>query len=93
MGIFLSPELNKEEAQVLNIVDHKEQGCGYLAYIINDKKIYVYGQLENEGVCEDFKELVKPYLKGIEKLKEGAEVLTYISVGGKKLDLANEEKN
>ncbi|MFV8830328.1 hypothetical protein [Alkalihalobacterium sp. APHAB7] len=92
MDIYFSPELSKEDAQVLNIVDRDEKAVGYLAYIIDEKKIYVYGQLENEGVYEDFRDLVKPYLKGLQKIKEDAEVYSYLSVGGKKVELEDENK-
>ncbi|MDE5411804.1 hypothetical protein [Alkalihalobacterium chitinilyticum] len=92
MDIYFSPELSKEDAQVLNIVDRDEKAVGYLAYIIDEKKVYVYGQLENEGVYEDFKDLVKPYLKGLQKIKEGAEVYSYLSVGGKKVELEDEKE-
>ncbi|WP_216829142.1 hypothetical protein [Alkalihalobacterium elongatum] len=92
MDIYFSPELSKEDAQVLNIVDRDEKAVGYLAYIIDEKKIYVYGQLENEGVYEDFKDLVKPYLKGLQKVKEDVELYSYLSVGGKKVELEDEEK-
>ncbi|WP_209122680.1 hypothetical protein [Alkalihalobacillus sp. BA299] len=92
MDIYFSPELNKQDAQVLNIVDRDDQAIGYLAYIVDDKKIYVYGHLANDGVYEDFKDLVKPYIKGITKLKEDTEVYNYLSVGGKKVELSEEKK-
>ncbi|AST93063.1 hypothetical protein ACWE42_17530 [Sutcliffiella cohnii] len=92
MEIYFSPELSKEEAQVLNIVNQQDKAVGYLSYIMKEKKIYVFGHLEVEGVEEDFKDLVKPYLKGIEKLTEEAEVFSHLSVGGKTLNLDEEEE-
>ncbi|MCM3763161.1 hypothetical protein BTR23_00155 [Alkalihalophilus pseudofirmus] len=93
MDIYFSPELNKQDAQVLNIVNRDGEAVGYLSYIVDEKKVYVYGHLENEGVYEDFKDLVKPYINGITKLKEGAEVYHFLSVGGKKVELSEEKKN
>ncbi|QTM99557.1 hypothetical protein ERJ70_09750 [Sediminibacillus dalangtanensis] len=92
MQLYFSPEFLKEEAQVLNIVDDSEKAVGYLAFLIESDKMYVYGQLEHEGVTEDFKDLVKPYLQGLSKLKPNLEVYSYLTIGGKKVDL-DEEKN
>ncbi|WLD92041.1 hypothetical protein [Alkalihalobacillus sp. AL-G] len=91
MEIYLSPEFIKEEAQVLNIVDQNQKAVGYIAFILKDKKMYVYGQLEKEGVSEDFKDLVKPYIEGMGKSKEELEVYTYLAIGGKKIDLEQGE--
>lgn len=91
MQIYFSPEFIKEDGQVLNIVTDDNEPVGYMAFLMEEKKMYVYGHLQEEGVCEDFKDLVKPYLKGLTKLKPELEVYSYLSVGGKKIDL-NEKK-
>ncbi|WP_407269863.1 hypothetical protein [Radiobacillus sp. PE A8.2] len=92
MQIYFSPEFFKEDAQVLNIVDDKNKAVGYMAFLTEGQKMYVYGQLQEEGVFEDFKDLVKPYLAGLSKVKPELEVYSYLTVGGKKveIDLENE---
>jgi hypothetical protein len=95
LQIYFSPEFIKDDAQVLNIVTDANKPVGYLAFLMEaeKKKMYVYGQLQEEGVCEDFKDLVKPYLQGLTKLKPELEVYSYLSVGGKKVELEDSEKN
>jgi len=88
LEIYLSPEMMNPESQILNIIDQNQKAVGYLALIFTEKKTYVYGYLEEEGVREDFKDLVKPYLQGIAKSKENIELYSYIATGGKKLDMA-----
>ncbi|WP_227939442.1 hypothetical protein [Alkalihalobacillus deserti] len=94
MQIYFSPEFIKEDSQVLNIVTDDNKPVGYLAFLMEKekKKMYVYGLLQEEGVCEDFKDLVKPYLDGLSKLKPELEVYSYLSVGGKKVELEAESK-
>ncbi|MGO4886781.1 hypothetical protein ACJ2A9_03405 [Anaerobacillus sp. MEB173] len=91
MQIFLSPEIMKENMQILNIVDQQNTAVGYVSFLINDKKMYVYGHLEKEGVCEDYKDIIKPYILGMRKTIDDLEVYSYISVGGKKLTLDKDE--
>ncbi|WP_112181024.1 MULTISPECIES: hypothetical protein [Paraliobacillus] len=90
MQIYFTPELLKEDAQVLNIVDDKKNAVGYMAFLIEEKKMYIYGLLESEGVEEDFKDLIEPYIQGLTKLKPDLEVLSYLSVGGKKIEIERE---
>ncbi|WP_088105473.1 hypothetical protein [Halalkalibacter urbisdiaboli] len=94
MQIYFSPEFMKEDAQVLNVVTDDNKPVGYMAFLMEEekKKMYVYGQLEEEGVYEDFKDLVKPYLQGLTKLKPELEVYSYLTVGGKKVELGDEKK-
>jgi hypothetical protein len=91
--IYFSPELIKPDAQVLNVVDQNGKAVGYVAYIVEEKKIYVYGQLEEDGVKEDFKDLVTPYLNGLKKLKSDLDVYSYLSIGGTKIELGKKEKD
>jgi hypothetical protein len=91
MQIYFSPELIKPDAQVLNVVDQNGKAVGYVAYIVEEKKMYVYGHLEDDGVRADFKDLIQPYLKGLKNIKEGIEVYSYLSVGGEKMELKKEE--
>lgn len=86
MQIYFSPELIKNDAQVLNIVDQNGKAVGYTAFIFDEKKIYVYGQLEEAGVEGDFKDLVQPYIQGLAKSKPGLDVYSYLSVGGTKTE-------
>ncbi|WP_138414594.1 hypothetical protein [Aquibacillus sediminis] len=92
MQIYFSPEFLKEDAQVLNIVDDKDNAVGYMAFLMEKEKMYVYGQLQEEGVLEDFKDLVKPYLKGLTKLKPDLEVYSYLSTGGQKVEIDTESE-
>ncbi|MBD8068073.1 hypothetical protein [Bacillus sp. PS06] len=92
MQIFLSPELMTQEYQILNVVNQNEKAIGYVTFLIDEKKMYVYGLCEEEGVSEDFKDLVKPYIQGMSKAKPELDVYSYISIGGKKLELGDSNK-
>ncbi|PYZ97709.1 hypothetical protein CR205_03695 [Alteribacter lacisalsi] len=87
MQIYFSPEFFREDAQVLNIVTQNNEPVGYLTFLTKDKKMYVFGVLENEGVTEDFKDLVKPYVQGLLKIDPEMDVYTYLTAGGKKLEI------
>jgi uncharacterized protein YukJ len=91
MDIYFSPEMLKEDCQILNIVDGKQKAVGYLTFLFDQKKMYVYGQLEDTGVRADFNDLVKPYIQGVKKAKPDLEVYSYLSVGGEKLDIKPEK--
>ncbi len=95
MQLFLSPELIQDGNHILNLINTNDKAVGFVSFTTVEKKMYVYGHLEDEGVCEDFKDILKPYIKGMSKLKEDLEVLSYVSVGGKKIDLeaADEEQS
>ncbi|UCZ53613.1 hypothetical protein LGQ02_02100 [Bacillus shivajii] len=92
MQIYFSPEFYKEDAQVLNIVTDKNEAVGYLAFLMDDKKMYVYGTLQEEGISENFKDLVTPYIRGLTKLKPDIEVFTFLSAGGKKIEIEEEKQ-
>ncbi|MCD8511897.1 MAG: hypothetical protein LRY73_19965 [Bacillus sp. (in: Bacteria)] len=92
MEIYFSPELFKENAQVLNVVTQNNNPVGYLAFLMEENKMYVYGHLQEEGVTEDFKDLVKPYIQGLTKMKQGLEVFLYLSVGGKQVEVGIEKE-
>lgn len=84
----------KNDYHLLNIVDQNNKPVGFLTFLFDEKKLYVFGQAEN-GIKEDFKDLVKPYIQGIKKsLTEEIKILSYLTVGGEKIDLDqnNEEK-
>ncbi|GIN61940.1 hypothetical protein J27TS8_19330 [Robertmurraya siralis] len=91
MQIYFSPEVMTAEFQVLNIVSSENKAVGNIAFLFDEKKLYVYGILEEEGVREDFKDLVKPYVKGLAKAKEGLEIYSCLYVGCKKIELKVEE--
>lgn len=94
MQIYLSPELIKNNYHLLNIVDQNNKPVGFLTFLFDEKKLYVFGQAEN-GIKEDFKDLVKPYIQGIKKsLTDEIKIFSYLTVGGEKIDLDqnNEEK-
>ncbi|MEQ2527094.1 hypothetical protein WMO40_10310 [Bacillaceae bacterium CLA-AA-H227] len=92
MQIYFSPEVITPEFQVLNIVDSSNKAVGNIALLFDEKKLYVYGILEEEGVSLDFKDLVKPYLKGLAKAKEGIDIFSCLYVGCKKIELKDEEE-
>ncbi|MBM7644165.1 hypothetical protein JOD45_000356 [Scopulibacillus daqui] len=91
MEIYFSPELIKQEAQILNIIDQDSKPVGYMSFLFDDKKLYIHGHLEEKGVSEDFKDLVKPYIKGLINLKPDCEVYSYLSIGGEKLELESSD--
>lgn len=94
MQIYLSPEMLKNDYQLLNIVDQNNKPVGFLTFLFDEKKLYVFGQAEN-GIKEDFIDLVKPYIQGMKKsLSEEINIFSYLTVGGEKIDLNqnNEEK-
>ncbi|WP_449622194.1 hypothetical protein [Robertmurraya sp. Marseille-Q9965] len=92
MQIYFSPEVITPEFQVLNIVDSSNKAVGNVALLFDEKKLYVYGILEEEGVSLDFKDLIKPYLKGLAKAKEGIDIFSCLYVGCKKIELKDEEE-
>ncbi|MGJ7919329.1 hypothetical protein [Neobacillus sp. LXY-4] len=92
MQIYFSPEVIAPTFQVLNVVDSSNKAVGNVAFLFEEKKLFVYGILEEEGVGEDFKDLVSPYLKGLAKAKQGLEIYSCLYVGCKKIDLKEKEK-
>ncbi|MBM4762809.1 hypothetical protein [Bacillus sp. B15-48] len=91
MQIYFSPEVITPQFQVLNVVDMNNKAVGNVAFLFDEKKLYVYGILEEEGVGADFKDLVTPYIKGLAKAKAGVEILSCLYVGCKKIKLNDEE--
>ncbi len=91
MQIFVSPEVIKEECQILNIVNQEKKALGYISFFFDDKKMYVYGHCEELGVSKDFKDTITPYIQGMAKAKPDLDIFSYISIGGEKLDLSEEE--
>ncbi|WP_077211260.1 hypothetical protein [Bacillus dakarensis] len=91
MQIYFSPEVITPEFQVLNVVDSSNKAVGNVAFLFDEKKLYVYGILEEEGVGSDFKDLVTPYIKGLAKAKPGLDIFSCLYVGCKKIKLNEEE--
>lgn len=92
MQIYFSPEVVTPEFQVLNVVDSDNKAVGNVAFLFDEKKLYVYGILEEEGVGLDFKDLVTPYIKGMAKSKPDLDVFSCLYVGCKKIKLNEEEE-
>jgi hypothetical protein len=92
MQIYFSPEVITPEYQVLNVVDADNKAVGNVAFLFDEKKLFVYGILEEEGVGADFKDLVTPYIKGLSKAKPGLDILSCLYVGCKKIDLKEKEE-
>ncbi|PWA13180.1 hypothetical protein DCC39_01645 [Pueribacillus theae] len=93
MEIYISPELIDQDKQILNIVDQNQQAVGFLSLQFDDKKMYIFGNLQEVGVKEDFKDLIKPYVNGMSKNKADLEVYSYVSLGGEKFDLEASEED
>ncbi|MBS4197780.1 hypothetical protein [Lederbergia citri] len=92
MEIYFSPEIMTQHYQLLNVVDSKNKAVGNLAVLFDEKKLYIYGILEEEGVGADFKDLVTPYVKGIAKANPEADIYSCLYVGCKKIELLEEEQ-
>jgi hypothetical protein len=92
MEIYFSPEVVTPHFQVLNVINSKEQAVGNVAFLFGEKKMYVYGILEEEAVEADFKDLLTPYIKGMAKAKEGLEVFSCVYVGCEKVKINGEDK-
>ncbi|AIM17808.1 hypothetical protein LRS37_11910 [Neobacillus sedimentimangrovi] len=92
MQIFFSPEVITPQFQVLNVVDSKNKAVGNVAFLFEEKKLYVFGILEEEGVGADFKDLVTPYVKGLAKAKPDVEIFSCLYIGCKKIKLNDEEE-
>jgi hypothetical protein len=93
LQIYFSPEVITPQFQVLNVVDGKNKGVGNMAILFDEKKLYVYGILEEVEVGSDFKDLVVPYLKGLAKARPGLDIFSCLYVGCKKINLNEEEKD
>jgi hypothetical protein len=74
------------------VVDSSNKGVGNIALLFAEKKIYVYGILEEEDVGADFRDLVTPYLKGLTKAKPGLDIFSCLYVGCKKIELNDKEQ-
>ncbi|WP_139822835.1 hypothetical protein [Tuberibacillus sp. Marseille-P3662] len=83
MPTFFSPEIMNPNFHVLNVVDSNKTPVGYTAFLFDEKKMYIYGQVEQEGLAEDYKDMVKPYVEGITKANPDLNVYSYFSIGGK----------
>ncbi|WP_428911426.1 hypothetical protein [Niallia sp. Krafla_26] len=92
MPVYFSPEVVTPEFQVLNVVDAKEKALGNVAFLFDEKKLYVYGILEDEEVGADFKDIVTPYVKGLSKARPGIEVYSCLYIGCKKITLNTDEE-
>ncbi|MBS4211581.1 hypothetical protein [Neobacillus rhizophilus] len=92
MQIYFSPEVITPHFQVLNVVDSTNKAVGNVAFLFDEKKLFVYGILEEEGVGLDFKDLVTPYIKGMTKAKPGVDIFSCLYVGCKKIKLSEEEE-
>ncbi|WP_251554100.1 hypothetical protein [Neobacillus muris] len=93
MQIYFSPEVITPQFQVLNVVNSANKAVGNVAFLFDDKKLYVYGILEEEGVGEDFKDLVTPYIKGLAKAKPDVDVFSCLYIGCQKIKLTENEED
>ncbi|MBS4176790.1 hypothetical protein [Lederbergia citrea] len=92
MEIYFSPEVITPHYQLLNVVNSANKAVGNVAILFDEKKMYVYGILEEEGVGADFKDLVTPYIKGLAKAKPDIDVFSCLYIGCKKIILNEEEE-
>lgn len=82
-----------EQTQILNVVNEKQSAVGFLCFLKDEKKMYVFGNLEEIGVKEDFKDLIKPYIHGMSKISKDLDVFSYLTVGGEMLDLKDKTED
>jgi hypothetical protein len=47
LQIYFSPEVITPEYQVLNVVNSNNKGVGNVAFLFDEKKLFVYGILED----------------------------------------------
>lgn len=92
MELYFSPEWMNGQSQILNVVDQKQKAVGFLCILKEDKKMYVFGNLQEIGVKEDFKDLVQPYVAGMTKMNKEVEVFSYLTAGGEKIDFKEENQ-
>lgn len=92
MEIYLSPEVITSHFQILNVVNGEDKALGNIALLFDEKKLYAHGILEEEGVSENFKSIVQPYIKGLAKAKPDLEVYSCLYVGCKKISLNGDEE-
>lgn len=90
MEIYFSPEVITPHFQILNVVCSKENALGNVAILFDEKRLYVYGILEEKEVEVDFKDLITPYIKGLAKAKPDLDVYSCLYTGCDKVEL-NEE--
>lgn len=91
MEVYLSPEWMSEHTQILNIVNDKQKAVGFLFILNENKKMYVFGHLQEIGLKEDYRDLITPYIQGMAKSHQDLEVFSYLTVGGEMLDIKNQE--
>lgn len=93
LEIYLSPDVLTPHFHIINVVNGQDKVLGNIAFLFDEKKLFVYGILEEEGVSENFKDIVQPYIKGLAKAKPDLEVYSCLYVGCKKISLnATEEE-
>lgn len=82
MEVYFSPEWMAENVQILNVVNDKEKPVGYLCILHENKKMYIFGNLQESGLKEDYHDLIRPYVQGLSKSNREVEMFSYITVGG-----------
>lgn len=82
MEVYFSPEWINGNMQILNVVTDKQKPVGYLCILHENKKMYIFGNLQETGLKEDYQDLIKPYIKGLNTIRQDVEMFSYITVGG-----------
>ncbi|WAA10926.1 hypothetical protein [Fervidibacillus albus] len=90
MPIYLSPELITPTFQIVNIVNAEEKAVGCLVTLFHGKMIYAYGILEEDGVAEEYKSIVRHYLKGLSKIGKDVELYSCLYIGCKRVKLTED---
>lgn len=92
LEIYFSPEVLHQHFQILNVVDAKENAVGNVAFMFDEKKIYVYGIVEEEGVTENFRSIVQAYIKGLASAFPDLEIYSCLYVGCKKISVNTDDE-
>jgi len=80
--LYFSPEWMNKNIQILNVVTDRQKPVGYLCIFHEDKKMYIFGNLQDGGLKEDYHDLIKPYIQGLANISGDAEMFSYITIGG-----------
>lgn len=82
MEVYFSPEWMNGNVQILNVITGKQKPVGYLCILHEDKKMYIFGNLQESGLKEDYHDLIKPYIQGLANINGDTEMFSYVTVGG-----------
>ncbi|GAB7387470.1 hypothetical protein BSNK01_13070 [Bacillaceae bacterium] len=93
--VYLVPEFKTPCGEILNIINGDQEPIGYIAYLYKpNEKLYVFGTLRSKGEEQNFIDIVKNFLDGLQHAagtQENTQI--FLDVGGEVLELQKAEKN